>query len=207
MNVQAELLTFAGIMVLGQFSPGPDMLLLTRTSLAEGARHGVAMAVGIATGLMIHATLAIGGTAVVFQQEGWLSHSVRYIAALYLLWLSLSLAMEIYRRDVSKAAEIKAPHRSGRSAYLRGLLCNLLNPKVVLFLAAVVAPFLTGPRPDWWPAALWLIIVVQAFALWSLWALCLQWKPVRAGYQKCGVWIDAGFAILLAGLAIRLILS
>jgi threonine/homoserine/homoserine lactone efflux protein len=38
MTAAAELLMFAGVMVLGQFSPGPDMLLLTRTELRKGAR-------------------------------------------------------------------------------------------------------------------------------------------------------------------------
>ena len=58
-----------------------------------------------------------------------------------------------------------APLRSFR----RGLLCNLLNPKVALVLAASAAPFLAGERPAWWPVALWLIIVSPT-ALLAFWA-------------------------------------
>ncbi|MFT7172451.1 MAG: threonine efflux protein, partial [Paracoccaceae bacterium] len=66
----AELLAFAVVMVIGQFSPGPDMLLLTRTSLAEGLKAGWLMVLGIVTGLAFHATLAIGGMAVLVAQGG-----------------------------------------------------------------------------------------------------------------------------------------
>ncbi len=56
MSPPLELLAFAGVMALGQFSPGPDMILLTRTALRSGARAGVEMALGIACGLAVHAT-------------------------------------------------------------------------------------------------------------------------------------------------------
>ncbi|MDB4502166.1 LysE family transporter, partial [Akkermansiaceae bacterium] len=68
--MNGELWAFAVIMVIGQFSPGPDMLLLTRTSLAEGLRAGWMMVLGISTGLTVHATLAIGGIAVVLARGG-----------------------------------------------------------------------------------------------------------------------------------------
>ncbi len=48
MTAAAELLAFAGVMALGQFSPGPDMVLLTRTSLKCGAKVGSDGAFGIA---------------------------------------------------------------------------------------------------------------------------------------------------------------
>ena len=63
----AELLAFSGVMALGQFSPGPDMVLLTRTSLKSGVRAGVEMALGIACGLTVHATLAVAGLALAFD--------------------------------------------------------------------------------------------------------------------------------------------
>ena len=181
MTEPLELLAFAGVMALGQFSPGPDMLLLTRTSLAEGAGKGVRTALGIATGLTVHATLAISGTAMLFQRGGWLGQAMRWLAAAYLLWLAWGLFREWFVHLHSGSRE-KGPARStNRSAYLRGLLCNLLNPKVLVFFAAGTAPFLAGERPAWWAPAIWMIVVVQGFTLWSLWALVLQARPPAEG--------------------------
>jgi len=204
MSPLAELLAFAGIMALGQFSPGPDMLLLTRSSLAEGGRAGVAMAFGIGTGLTLHAALAIFGTAALFSRGGVAAELLRWAAAVYLGWLAYGLLMECFVHVYSGSRPASAPPRGRRGPFLRGLLCNLLNPKVVVFLAAVTAPFLQGARPAWWPWALWGVVVLQGSTLWAAWALALQWAPLRGGYRRGGPWIDLAFGLLLLALAVRM---
>lgn len=194
-------------MLAGQFSPGPDMLLLTRTSLAEGARAGVAMALGIATGLAVHATIAIGGMAALFDHVPWVREVLRWGAAAYLLWLAWRLGMEWFVKWYSGAIEETAAPPVTRTPYLRGLWCNLLNPKAVIFLAAVSAPFLRGGHPAWWPFALWGVIVFQGGFFWSLWAKLLQWPPLRERYRKARHLIDGCFALGLALLAVKLILG
>ncbi len=142
-----ELLAFAGVMVLGQFSPGPDMILLTRTALKAGARTGVEMAMGIACGLAVHATLAVGGLALAFERLPILQVGLRWAAAIYLMWLAWRMLGEFRTAgDSGGALEVKASS-SARNPFLRGLLCNLLNPKAALFIAAVSAPFLSRRTP------------------------------------------------------------
>jgi len=202
-----DLLVFAGVMALGQFSPGPDMLLLTRTSLAEGAKQGALMALGIATGLSIQAAIAVGGAAVMFERSVWLKTVLSVLAAAYLLWLAWRLVMEVFVRWSAGGKAGEEQVGPVGPAYRRGLLCNLLNPKVAVFLAAVTAPFLQGERPEWWPAVLWLIIVGEGLVLWTAWACVLQWKPVRGGYQRARPVIDGMFALVLAALAVLMIVG
>ena len=87
----------------------------------------------------------------------------------------------------------------------RGLLCNVLNPKVALYFAVVVAPFLAGNRPVWWTAALWAILVGEGLLLWGLWVWLLQFKPIRGSYDKAAKSIDAGFGVGLIALAVVLV--
>ena len=207
MNGAVDLLAFAGVMALGQFSPGPDMVLLTRTSLKSGTRAGVKTALGIACGLAVHSTLALAGLALFFDRSPVLRRIMCWLAAGYLLWLAGSILREMF---VSRYSGGKAEANDGKSAgkpFLRGLLCNLLNPKVAIVLMAVCAPFLKGERPDWWPFALWAIIVGQGCVLWSAWARLLQWKPLRLRYERAARWIDAAFAVVLVLLAVRLIIA
>ncbi|MES2440839.1 MAG: LysE family translocator [Verrucomicrobiota bacterium] len=202
--MNGELLAFAGIMALGQFSPGPDMILLTRTALKSGAWAGVEMALGIACGLAVHATVAVGGLALAFDRLPMLRRVMGWMAAGYLLWLAYRIFTEVFAGRYSGGkgeADMSIPtHRP----FLRGLLCNLLNPKAAIILAALSAPFLRGDRPDWWPLAVWGIIVGQGGVLWSMWAGLLQWPPLRKGYGRSSRWIDGAFAIVLAALAVRL---
>lgn len=201
----AELCVFAGVIVLGQFSPGPDMLLLTRTALRRGSPAGVRMALGIGCGLAFHATIAIAGMAVVFERFTVLRRVLLWVAAFYLLWLAYGLLREAFMAWHSGAKSESTQRENGHSPFVRGLLCNLLNPKAALFLAAVCAPFLAGKHPDWWPAALWIVVVGLGVGLWSLWVVLLQWPPLRRSYERAVLWIDALFGIALIVLAAALI--
>jgi len=207
MTAVAELCLFAGVMVLGQFSPGPDMLLLTRTALRKGAREGLETAAGIACGLTVHATIAVAGVAVAFQRLPILRIAIQWLAAIYLLWLAWGMAREFFVAWYSGAIYEIEPVASRRAPFLRGLLCNLLNPKAALFLAAVCAPFLSGDHPAWWPYAIWGIVVGLGIGLWSLWVVLLQWPPLRNRYERSSGLIDGIFGLVLAALAIRLMVG
>jgi threonine efflux protein len=201
-----ELWIFAGVIVLGQFSPGPDMVLLTRTALREGSKAGVEMAAGITCGLAVHSTIAVGGVAVVLDRLPMLRRGLRWVAALYLLWLACGLLRSAWHAWSSGVAHQTAAKANARNPFVRGLLCNLFNPKVPLFLAAVCAPFLAGNHSGWWPLAIWGVVVGLGIGLWSLWVVLLQWRPLRARYERAAGWIDGIFGVALAALALRLMI-
>ncbi len=207
MSGALELLVFAGVMALGQFSPGPDMVLLTRTALKGGSKAGVEMALGIACGLAVHATVAVAGLALAFERLPQLGEAMRWAAAGYLLWLAWQMAREHFEVPAGAAIDEKTSAPAVRRPFTRGLICNLLNPKAVIFLAAASAPFLRGDRPNWWPLAIWGIVVGQAALLWSLWSCLLQWPPLRQRYELAERWIDIVFALVLAALALRLMVG
>jgi threonine/homoserine/homoserine lactone efflux protein len=206
-TVTGELWMFAGLIVLGQCSPGPDMILITRTAMREGTRAGVQLALGISYGLALHSTLAVGGVAVAFEKFPMLRWVLQWVAAFYLLWLAgglLKSAWVAWRSGVVHATAAKA---SAHSPLVRGLLCNLFNPKVPLFLAAVCAPFLAGNHPGWWPFAIWGVVVGLGIGLWSLWVVLLQWRPLRARYERGAGWIDGFFGLALTAVALRLMIG
>lgn len=207
MTAAAELWVFAGVIVLGQFSPGPDMLLITRTALREGPRAGVEMAAGIACGLAVHSTVAVAGVAMAFQRLPWLRNGLRWAAAVYLAWLAWGILHERFISWRSGGCRGNEAPGDGRGPFLRGFLCNLLNPKVALFLSAVCAPFLEGGHPVWRPLAIWGVIVGLGFFLWSGWVYLLQWRPFRSAHQRAAGWIDTCFGLLLLGLALRLMIG
>lgn len=200
-----DLWIFAGLMVLGQFSPGPDLLLITRTSLSEGRSAGWMMAFGIACGLMVHATVALAGLAILLQRMPVMMTALQWLAALYLLWLAFGLL-----KHAASPGSIADGENSGRtglkSAWVRGLLCNLFNPKVAVFLASVCTPFLTGSPPPGRAPVLWAMIVGMGFSLWCLWVWVLQWNFVRKVHQSASRWIDVCFGVALVLLALRLMI-
>ncbi|MCW1914915.1 LysE family translocator [Luteolibacter sp. GHJ8] len=203
MSELRDLALFAFVMALGQFSPGPDMILLTRTALAQGIRAGVMVALGIATGLVIHTSLAVAGMAVAFERSPVLRKGLAWLAAVYLGWIAYCLLRSAFSKPLPASGSASVPAPAG-NPYLKGFACNLFNPKVVVFIAAICAPFLRGEHPSWWPYALIAIVVIQGGGLWALWAALLQWRPLRTRYERSARWIDGAFGIALIALAIKL---
>lgn len=197
-----EWCVFVGVMALGQFSPGPDMLLLTRTALASGRKAGCWTAIGISCGLVCHAAIAVTGVATLLSKGGRLGIALKWAAAVYLSYLAFQLIRSGLRSGSLKISGDAVGVEDGSfENWKRGLFCNLLNPKVALFLAGVTAPFLSiNHAPSGWPFILGSTVVLEGVALWCLWAWVLQWKPLKMGYLKAAHWFDLGFGVVLLGL-------
>lgn len=190
-------------MALGQFSPGPDMVLLTRTSLKEGRGAGWHMVAGIVTGLCFHAAVAIGGVSVLLARGGSWEKGLSLVAATYLAWLGWQLVRMWFIASYGEIKVQPVPEKTGDSWYLKGLFCNLLNPKVVIFFAGITTVFLEGERPEWWPFLLWATIVGEGLVLWGLWVCLLQNAALRRRYEASGPLLDLIFGLglwLLSGL-------
>ena len=199
-------MVFVGIMAVGQFSPGPDMVLLTRTSLAEGRKAGCWTAIGIASGLGLHATIAVAGVASLLAQGGLVEMVIRCLAAVYLTWLAFLLIRSAMRASEVDFAPVKQISTGSRLGYWkRGFLCNLLNPKVAVFLAGVTAPFLVNHSGWKWPLVLWCTIVFEGALLWCLWVCLLQQPTVKKTYQRKAKWFDLVFGVVLFLIAVILV--
>jgi threonine efflux protein len=206
MNYIAELAVFAGVILLGQFSPGPDMLLLTRTALAHGGKAGAWTATGIASGLILHAAAAMSGASLLLAGTSLLASCLRAAAAVYLGWIAVQLLRTACRPLLAPEVGATAPNGGDAGFFWRrGFFCNVFNPKVALFFAAIAAPFLTPGHPRWWPLILGAVIVLEGVVLWIVWVWALQWPPFKRCYNTAARWIDAFFGMALATLALRLL--
>jgi threonine/homoserine/homoserine lactone efflux protein len=119
-------------------SPGADMLFCLGQGLRSGRAAAWAASGGIALGGMVHVTLAGLGLSALLAQAPLALDVIRWAGVAYLLWLA---AKEL------RAAQPKVttPPLAVREAFRAGLLVNLTNPKVILFVLAFVPQFV---RPE-----------------------------------------------------------
>jgi threonine efflux protein len=195
-------------MLLGQFSPGPDFLLILKNALNHGRRAAFFSAAGISLGLMIHTTLAIAGLGFLFHNSETLGQVMRYAGAAYLTYLSLRLFLS--------TRSMQAPPRTGQAqarnplpwpvAFRQGFLTNLLNPKVAIFISAMLARFLQPDSTLLEKSVYGAIIVLQGAVFWALFAHLLQAAPIRNGFLRHQASFNIGFALLLIAAAITVIL-
>jgi threonine/homoserine/homoserine lactone efflux protein len=132
----AYLATIAVLML----TPGPDMLFCLATGLRSGPRAGVLAAVGAATGEVIHITAAGAGLAALFRSAPAVFEAVRLVGAAYLVFLGIRAIRNRHGSIGGGSGE-----RESR-AYWRGLITNLLNPKMALFTLAFLPQFVDPQR-------------------------------------------------------------
>lgn len=199
-----DLFIFSGLMALGQMVPGPDWVLVTRHALRDGVRRAAWVATGIACGLIVHATLALGGLGYLLTRESWVWRMMSWLAAGFLVWMAVMIWRGPSRQKLGELSGCEpGPATAGRP-FLQGLFCNLLNPKVPMVLISISAPFLEKQHGTGWIAALWLVIVLQGWLIWVAWAAFLQRRFVRAIHTRYSKWLERGFALLLIVMALKL---
>ena len=205
MDAVLSLVVVCGLLVLSQLSPGPDVFFVFRTALARGFCAGVAVGAGISLGFFIQAAIACTAGAWVMQQS-W---------SLYLLWAAaawlLYLAWKIFPKHW-QAAELDMDQKEQgggcRALLWQGFLCNILNPKCMLFILTLSAgPLQIHGGLTWYAPVLIVALTLSGLAGWVLWSALLQWSPVQGLYRRNTLLIDAVFAVLLAAFAVLLIVQ
>jgi threonine/homoserine/homoserine lactone efflux protein len=119
-------------------TPGPDMLLIASRSLSQGRASGFATLAGIQVGTYCHALAAALGLSQLFLVVPVAYDIVRYAGAAYLLYL----AWQTVRATGPTAGPTNGSRRYPLATVFRqGLLTNLLNPKMALFVLALFPQF------------------------------------------------------------------
>jgi RhtB (resistance to homoserine/threonine) family protein len=190
-------------MLVGQLSPGPDFLLVVKNSLNHGLRGGLFTVAGISTGIVVHATAAATGIAVLLSTSPRLYRVLLITGALYLGWLGIKLLRTLGTEpDAVERATPPGAHRGASSAFREGLLTNLLNPKVVIFFSSMLAQFLRPDSPPVDRVILPAIIIVEGALVWCLLAILLQRPLVRRQFLRFERPLNALFGCLLLGVAV-----
>ena len=134
----STLALFATACLVLTATPGPDMLLIASRSISQGRVSGFATLAGIQVGTYCHALAAALGLSQLFLAVPVAYDVVRYAGAAYLLYL----AWRTFRSTGPALSPTKGlPRHSIATVFRQGLLTNLLNPKMALFVLALFPQF------------------------------------------------------------------
>ncbi len=195
-----------GLFLLAVMSPGPDFIMTVQNSVRHGVRAGVATALGIALANLIHITYVHIGIGALIAHSLLAFSILKLCAAAYLIYLG-SKAIRSKPAAPQAAEASQAPTPAPRSALLQGFITNALNPKAAIFwlsyLTIVVDPVM--PAPVLWGFV--TLLLVSAFAWFSLVAYFLSRQKIRQQFLRCGHWFDRAMGAVLIALGIKVALA
>jgi len=136
------LTVFVAVALALLVTPGPAVLYIVTRSIDQGRRAGMASVLGIEAGSLFHVVAAALGVSALLMSSAVAFTAVRYVGALYLVYLGL-------RRLLDKNVEqpTPAPRSDGLPRIFgQGVLVNVFNPKTALFFLAFLPQFVDPSR-------------------------------------------------------------
>ncbi|MGW2015197.1 LysE family translocator [Streptomyces sp. NPDC001927] len=175
--MDGQLIAFIGVAAGMVAMPGADFTVVVRSALAS-RRAGVACAVGVAGGLLVHTALAVAGLAAVLIAVPVLYRALQIAGGAYVLYLGVQALRGALRATAGETPADVAGERAVGRAFRQGFLTNVLNPKApVLFLSLL---------PQFVPAG--VAVLPRTLLLASIVVLlALLWFPLVAlGVDRLG---------------------
>ena len=161
-----ELFVAAGILL--NVTPGQDTLYIVGRTLAQGRAIGVAAALGICTGALLHTFAAALGVSAIVATSATAFLLLKIAGGMYLVYLGARL---LVRDSRVQAFGLRPGGSDVRSAFRQGVITNVSNPKVALFFLAFLPQFIDPYSPH--KIAAFIVLGCTFVATSTVWCLVL----------------------------------
>lgn len=195
------------VFLVSILSPGPNILAILGTSMGVGRTSGLALALGVATGSMVWATLTAFGLTALIASYAILLTAIKIVGGLFLLWL----AYKAFRSAASTHdIDAHANTDEGRSLlgyFFKGLTVQLTNPKAALAWIAIISLGLKAGAPSWVAVVIVIGTTILSLICHVLYALVFSTPPMMRVYSIARRWVQGTLGVLFTFAGLRLLAS
>ena len=154
---------FAAICLIGAMSPGPSMALIIRNSIKYGRLSGILFSLGHAIGIGIYATVSVLGLQFILINNLFLFNAIQFCGSVFLLILGM-----LFLRDTAHNLSLENEQKNVNS-FMQGFAISILNPKILIWFAAIFSQFIEISSTNFVKLAMVLI----ASSIDGLWYIIL----------------------------------
>jgi len=200
------ILLFISVSAILALVPGPDNIFVMLQSAMHGRMAGFIVVLGLSSGLLFHTTAVALGVAVIFQTSQYAFAILKYIGALYLLYL----AWQAFTASNASLSSSDIPAERYSKLFIRGLIMNITNPKVTIFFLAFFPQFVSPEYgsliAQFYQLGLLMIIITIAIFGGIAFAAGFLGNWLRNSPAAQG-WINKISGVVFVSLAVKLALS
>lgn len=186
--------------------PGTGVIYTVSNGLFAGRGSAIAAAFGCTAGILPHLLASITGLSLILHTSAVAFQSIKFIGAVYLLYMAWSMWREtgVLKFDESRKT------KNSRHVAVRGMLINILNPKLSIFFLAYLPLFV---RPDAGTptsqmllmSGIFMAMTLVIFILYGIFANAVRAYVVSSA--KMMNRIQRSFAVIFAILGLKLAIS
>ena len=186
--------------------PGAGVIYTVSTGLAQRGRASIAAAIGCTAGILPHLAASILGLSAILHMSALAFQVLKVAGSLYLLYLAWSMWQDTGALKFDRTAK----KTNAFQIALKGILINILNPKLTIFFFAFlplfISPNAASPtRQMLGLSAVFMLMTLVIFAVYGILASGISTYLINS--PKAIRRIQRSFAVIFAVLAARLVLS
>lgn len=205
MNELEIFLALAATHLIAVSSPGPDFIIVFRYSLRFGRVAGIAVAMGIASGILVHVFYSIVGLGVIIATNPLVFNLFKLAGACYLFYIAyLGLRSKSTNTLKNDNKSIAKEPQSLAQLYKVGFLTNALNIKATIFFLSVFL-LLVNKSPLYLQIAYGIYMAAATGLYFSVFSWLIGGR-MRLLLQKNIPLLEKIAALLLAIIALTLLL-
>jgi threonine/homoserine/homoserine lactone efflux protein len=185
-------------------TPGTGVVHTLAAALSRGRRAGVVAAVGCTLGTVPHLLASVTGVAALLHADATAFQVLKYAGVAYLLHMAWATLRD---KDALVAGEGRTAPPSARQVIVRGVLINILNPKLTVFFLAFLPQFVSPAEPHAVVrmAALGGVFMVATFLVFAAYGLpAASVRGQVLGRPRVMAWLRRGFAGSFVALGAKL---
>ncbi|NWA89179.1 LysE family translocator [Pseudomonas sp. D8002] len=183
--------------------PGTGVIFTVSTGLTAGKRASVFAALGCTAGVVPHLLASVLGLSALLHTSALAFEALKYAGAAYLLYLAYATWRDRTAFAMNDAPTISSAH----SLMVRGLLLNILNPKLTIFFLAFLPQFVTpgAGAPALQMLLLSSVFMAMTFAVFVIYGLLANvFRRAVIESPRVQNWLRRSFAAAFAGLGLNL---
>jgi threonine efflux protein len=192
---------------IGVASPGPSVLAVMGTAMAQGRARALMLASGVVSGSLFWGLCAALGLAALMQRYATALSVVKVMGGLYLLWMAWQAGRRAARGTRTETGADAGPAPGFAQLYLRGAAMHLTNPKAVVVWLSVVSLALPPGAAAADALAFVASCVPLSAAIFTCYALAFSTSPARRAYRAGERGINAVLAVVFGYAGVRMLLS
>lgn len=214
MSLGADVLAFAAVAGLLTVIPGLDTALVLRAAISQDRRRAFATALGVNSGVFVWGVGAAAGVSALLTASTLAYTVLRFVGATYILILGIRFLREAWHGARAQSTGLTPSpgpeHTIGSipSAWRRGLITNLANPKVGAFYVALLPQFIPYGAPHLLVGLMLATIHnLEGIAWFTVLILSIESARKWMTHPRVQRVMDAVTGLVLIGFGVRLVAS
>ncbi|MCB2088656.1 MAG: LysE family translocator [Sphingomonadaceae bacterium] len=198
-----RLLAFTLVTAMTSLVPGPSMLFVLSQSIWRGAWSGMAALMGLQLGYLFWWLLAALGLGTLAKEWPVAFYLLAIGGALYLIWLGVSAL----RHSTHPQDDMARPaHQPSTHAFRDGITVAIGNPKSLVYMVAIIPPFIDPALPVGWQiATLALVAAIIDLMLGGIYIGAGKGLAAAMARPATRAWLDRGVGVIFLAIALGIL--